>query len=50
MMTEFKVYWEDMVTGATGHGSAITDFLLAKAWVKHENTRFPYMKHWVVVI
>ena len=37
------------ITGATGHGSAILPFSVAKVLIDEGNRNFPELKHWFVV-
>lgn len=45
-----RIYWKSKITGATGHGSAILDFSIAKAYMDEGNRDFPELYHWFIPI
>ncbi len=49
-MHEGTIHWKSTITGATGHGSAILNFSVAKKFMDNGNRDFPELKHWFVPI
>ncbi len=45
-----RIHWKSTITGATGHGSAILDFSVAKALMDEGNKDFPELNHWFVPV
>ncbi len=45
-----RIYWKSTITGATGHGSEILDFSVAKKFMGDGDRDFPELNHWFVPI